>query len=197
VDDALLIPALRSGDQAVFKLIFQKYGDALYTEACRKTGRSEDAKDIVQELFMDLFLQRETVYVDTTLAPLLFTMLRNKIISHFRKHLREERFRDILGSLQHIEADPIQDPVALRQLEDTVAAQVESMPPQMKKIYQLSRQEGYAPRQVAAILDLSGQTVRNQLSAALRRIREGLDAAGFIQFLFLNIHLIYALSTMP
>ena len=197
--DRELAQQLKEGDQQAFKILFDRYASDLYAEACRRTGCPHDARDLVQDCFLDIFLQRDLLVFELSLAPLLFTILRNKTFNHFKKNIRQQKFKAVL---QHFEAATTangtdhSDPLAVKHLEDIIRSEVEGMPPRMKVIYRLSKQEGYSPGQVAELLTLSRQTVKNQLSAALKRIRDGLDACGFIQLWFVNIHLIYALGTM-
>ena len=195
--DQELAQRIKEGDQEAFRQLFDRYGEALYLEACRRTGCPHDARDLVQDTFLDVYLQQANFDIPASFAPLLFTILRNKIFSHFRKNIQQDKFKGVLQHFGSFTADVApEDPLTLKQMQQVINTRVEEMPPRMRAIYRLSKMAGYTPRQVAELLSLSRQTVKNQLSAALRRIREGLDASGFIHLLFLNIHLIYALSTI-
>lgn len=197
LSDRQLAQRLKEDDPAAFKEIFLRYGDALYTQAYQKTGCPHDARDLVQEVFLALHIQRNEFEIEESFAPLLHTILRNKIFSLFRKNIREEKYRAVLQEFEtHKNQTENTDPVFYKQLQNQIAATVEAMPDRMRSIYRLSKQAGYTPSQISKLLTLSRQTVKNQLSAALKRIREGLDASGFIHLLFVNIHLIYVLGTL-
>src|SRR6186713_437112 len=99
--DKELAQRIKEGDPKAFRQLFDRYGEALYVEACRLTRCTHDARDMVQDTLLDVYLQKTNIEIAASFAPLLFTILRNKIFSHFRKNIQQDKFKAVL---QHFES---------------------------------------------------------------------------------------------
>ncbi len=175
LSDKQLVEAIRRNDPWAFEALYNKYWAALFQTAYRKLQSEEDAKDIVQEVWLSLWRNIESINIENDLAPYLFTALRNKIIHFFRNN--KVRLAYVTNQLEVNVKDTseIQQHGALKELQSVLNEAVEEMPERMKEVYKLSRQTHLQVNEIAERLNISPQTVKNQLHNALKRLRKRLS----------------------
>lgn len=171
-NDQTLIERAKSGEDLAFQQLFDKYWRDLYRIAYQRVRSEADAQDLVQEVFIALWKNIHTVKAGNSLAGYLFIALRNKIFDFYEKqqvrlhYALEQPFRAADTPEQPI------DNIASKELRNILAAAIDTLPDKMKEIYRLSREQQLTIAEMSALLDLSPQTVKNQLSTALQRIRK-------------------------
>lgn len=158
-----------------FGRMFRLHWESFFLLACRKVGSSETAKDLVQEAFITLWDRRELLSDESKIPGFLYGVLRNKILQLFEKN--EVRLRYVLETAR---TEPEEAASAHKQLIEKEVAEViqqamAGLPSRMKEIYVLKKEKGYSVRQIAGLLNLSEQTVKNQLHLALKRLRAQLS----------------------
>jgi RNA polymerase sigma-70 factor (ECF subfamily) len=178
-NDQQLLSASKNGDEQAFRLLFEKYWDDLFRIAFKRLHCADDAKDILQDVFLSLWNNIGSVTVEDSLGGYLYTALRNRIFNHFEKH--QSRLR----SLMKQPYDPVQtedniwNAFITKELEQHIASEVDKMPEKMRHIYLLSKEARLTNAEIASLLDLSNQTVKNQLHNALKRLRQSLANTNF------------------
>lgn len=184
INDSALIERASRGEPAAFQQLFDKYWPDLFHMACKRLSSKEDARDIVQEVFLSLWNNIGHVKIEESLAAYLFVSLRNKIFNHYEKnavrlkHLLNEAFDPIQSE------ESILDHINYKYLRQFIAEEVARMPKKMKEIYLLSREQQLSIGEIAELLLLSPQTVKNQLHKALERIRGSLRKNKLNYYLF-------------
>lgn len=174
LSDPALLVLLKDGDQSAFREIYDRYWELLYRQASKKLGDREDIRDIVQEIFLSLWRGRQVLQIQESLLQYLYTALRYKIIDHYRQ--REVRSRYYEAVFVTADDSIVPEMLSYQELNNLVEAEISAMPPKMKKVFLLSRDEELNAVEIAARLSLSHQTVRNQISTALKRLRARLSA---------------------
>ena len=175
--DRELVAASREGNDEAFRALFDKYWDDLYVIASRRVASPEDIKDLLQEVFLSLWKNISTIVIIDSLGGYLYTALRNKIINYY-----EKRESDLHAMLNRPFIPSAAENLAWANLKTTelrklIEAEILKLPPQMKQVFQLSREEQLTNQEIAELLSLAPQTVKNQLHRALERIRLGLKNA--------------------
>ena len=192
--DQDLITAMKNGDQKAFEELYERYWPEVYSMIYRRVRDKEVTKDIVQDIFINLWRYRDRIIAERSLAPWLNVIARKQAISWYRKQLstkqREAQYQDgevlVPSSSTELEA---------KELQDLLDREIERMPVNMKQSFQLSRYENKSIREIASELCLSEQTVRNNISIALERLRsqtrkfysEPANLAGVLVILFTKI----------
>lgn len=182
--DQELVALLQNDDQAAFAMIYQRYYRLLYIHALKKLADEDEAKDIIQELFTTLWTKRATILQDTNFAAFLYTAVRNRVLDYFTHQKVAEKY---ISSLQDfIDTDPVaaDDRVNEKELLEFIQAEIQSLPPKMREIFLLSREQNLSHKEIAARLGISEQTVSKQVSNALKMLREKMGVSMFIFFLF-------------
>ena len=171
-------------EHAGFRILYSRYWEALYKKAYFRFGNSADAEDAVQEVFISFWRNKETIQVDETLAPYLFTALRYYIIKHvYRKAKKGIQVPLSAEKLEQAELTT-EEILQYKELQSAIAGEVNELPERMKEIYRLSRVENLQIAEIAVRLSISEQTVKNTLTNALKRLRAKLSHYSFL-FIFL------------
>lgn len=157
---------------SAYKELFDRYWLKLYSAARSRLQDEDEAKDCVQDVFLNIWSKRESLPVPDSVKAYLFISLKNKILNAVRQKLTSEkhlqRYLEELDTKSESESPDLE----LHELEAVVEDEISRMPEQMRRIFMLSRDEGLSGSQIAEQLSLSHQTVRNQISNSLKRIRQ-------------------------
>lgn len=170
--DAELLALLREDNEHAFREIYDRYWKLLYQQATRKLDTTEEVRDIVQEIFLSLWKSRLTLVLRESLPQYLFSSLRYKIIDCYRLRMVRNKYYDSLLTTGEQPHATITEQLHYRQLTHLIEDEIRLMPPKMQEVFLLSRDHDLNAVQIAQKLSLSHQTVRNQISTALKRIRK-------------------------
>jgi RNA polymerase sigma-70 factor (ECF subfamily) len=183
--DKDLIAAACKGSEEAFRKLYEKYWQDLYKIAYRRLPSEEDVKDILQETFISLWKNLHHISVNESLGGYLYTSLRNKIFNYYEKNgvrlktLMNQPFKPAESE------DIIYSSLSTKELQLVISAILAEMPPKMREIYKLSKEEQLTNAEIAGLLMLAPQTIKNQIHEALHRIREELKKSSLHLFLFL------------
>ncbi|MGX5819589.1 RNA polymerase sigma factor [Chitinophaga lutea] len=169
--DETLLSLLSEGDIAAFNEIYNRYSRPLYLYIISKTDRGETSKDLLQDLFATLWEKRCGLDVRQSLRAYLYQSVRHKIIDLYRKDATYRKYLQQL--IEHFDAQPhnIAEAYDYKAKATEVFEAINGLPEKMKEIFMLSRFENLSIEQIAARLGLSQQTVKNQISKALKILR--------------------------
>jgi RNA polymerase sigma-70 factor (family 1) len=190
--DAMLLQGIRQGDAAAFKVLYDRYWQRLYVKACARVDRNE-AKDIVQEVMTTLWRRRNDVFTfeDGEIGRYLFTAVKYRVISHYAYGAGAAVIPNAdVFELPGVEAAAASSSLEAKEFSEFIETEIRALPPRMQEIFRLSREEELSIADIARRLNLSEQTVKNQLTEALRRLREALRSSdngewAFVVFLFI------------
>ncbi|WP_316834252.1 RNA polymerase sigma-70 factor [Pedobacter nutrimenti] len=183
LSDQDLSTLLREGDKKAFTEIYQRYFKLLYIHACKRLKDEEEASDVVHDLFEFVWSKREQVEITTKLSSYLYAAVRNQI---FTLSLRSERKSRYLDSLKDFIAkgEFLTDLyIRERELSKLIEKEIDALPPQMKKVFEMSRKEGMSHKDIANELGTSEHTIRTQIKKSLRILRSRLGLVLYLFFL--------------
>ena len=166
-----LIKQIAEGDEAAFRTIFEHYRAPFYSAAFKMTRSANLAEEIVQEVFVKIWVKRKLIAAAKRPADYVFTILHNCIYAQFRKLAREHKLKIQLAQDCEESEDVIQ--LLLHEKENKAILEdvINQMPPRQRLIYKLAKQEGWSREEIAKGLDISPNTVRNHLAAAIEFLR--------------------------
>lgn len=181
--DKELFRLIAAGDEAAFRRLFHLYVPKLLPTVQHLTKNAAVTEDILQEAFLKLWLSRDKLPdIEQPHSWLLkivyyqcFSYLRHQAVHHKAMGVMAERLAE----------SAMEDDMAFNTLMRTVGEAVQQLPPQAKRIYQLSRENGMKIPEIARQLQLSPNTVKNSLVRSLRSIREYIERAGHFLPLFI------------
>jgi RNA polymerase sigma-70 factor (family 1) len=178
-DDELVV-LLKQGDELAFAEVYKRYAEKLAGFAGSKLYSLEDARDILHDVFVKLWEGREQLHITSNLQSYLFAVIRHRIIDKIRKNITREEYASAVQSMAVFYDSDAGKQVELKELKKTIGDSLNQLSPRIKEIYKLSREEGLSNREIAEKLNLSEQTVKNQLSAALKHLRQTLGPLGLL-----------------
>ncbi len=188
-DDHLVV-FLKKGDKQAYKTLFEKYGSRLYLFALKYLKEKEDAKDLLNEVFMTLWENRQNLKTNTSLQSYLFTIAYNNIRQRFLKKVREEKYVRGFAEEYFFDTSKGEEQLDYQLFVDKVYRIIDLLPPRRKEIFILSYKEELKIHQIAEKLGLSDHHVKKQLVLARKfvvdKVKEDNGLAGLL-FLYLFI----------
>ena len=161
-------------DRRGLEILFRSHYQGLYHFVFLITKNKPLAEDIVQEVFINLWRVRHGLQENTRFKPYLYRACKNLAFNKLKLVQREQLTGDDFPEIPANEA-PITEILVKKQLRAYLHEIIESMPPKRKLIFKMSRDQHLSYREIADSLDISIKTVENQISAALRTIRQQLE----------------------
>lgn len=171
LDDFELMTLLKADNELAFSEIFRRFDSLLYIYAYKKLQNSEEAKDIVQEVFVQLWRGRKDFVLKTTLPGYLYKAVLNKILNVIARQQTETKY---ISSLQYaIDTEALSADSLIR--EKDIAALIEreiaALPPKMREVFELRKNQYLSNREIAQHLGISEQTVETHMKRALKILR--------------------------
>ena len=175
-DKALLTS---TNEQEAFRIIYDRYWESLYKKALHHLRCEYDAEDTVQEIFISLWRNKNTIDATNNLTAYLFTALKYHIIKQAYKKARKGILLPLsVKDLEQTELT-VEEAMHIKEIQTLIKTEVSALPKRMQQIYLLSRENNLQVSQIATHLNLSEQTVKNTLTTALKRLRQKLEHSNF------------------
>ncbi|WP_316843308.1 RNA polymerase sigma-70 factor [Pedobacter psychrodurus] len=181
-DERKLIEKIVGGDEHAFSVLFFKYLPVLQIFATKFTKSDNAAEEIIQDAFLRVWLNRDKLADVDNVKAYLYKYVSNECLSFLRKKLKESRVVDAFTAKQQNSDNNTLETINLNEVTKIIAVAVDKLPDQRKNIYQLSRRDGKSIPEIAEILNISPNTVKNALVIALKSIRIHLDQHGIVFF---------------
>lgn len=171
-NDIELLERLKQDDTEAFKVLFDRYWEGLYLFAWKRLRSRQDAEDVVQRLFMKIWEHRASRNIKASLQAYLYKSASYEVIDALKN--MTGRTVDLDGANEYIVPvfSDVLDKLSLEELNELIDREIKRLPDRMQQIYRLSREEDLSTREIAGKLHLSEQTVKNQLTIALSRLRK-------------------------
>lgn len=169
-----VLELLAEGSQPAFNQLFDYYRARIYNAALRFLKSRELAEEVVQEVFLKVWLRREEWVRVLHFESYLFTMTRNQIFDGLKKLAQESAAkREFTHTIQPV--NDTDNSLIERQYEELLLEVVNQLPPQQKQIFRLARIEGMSHQAIAEQLHISRLTVKTHMAKALHAIRQNLQ----------------------
>lgn len=165
----------KSGDGLAFRQIFDCYQPRLYTKVRQFCKDEEEAEEVTQEAFVQLYLKREYIDRPEGVYPFLSVVAKRIAISLFRRYVLQQSFQqEVQATWQEQHAD-LEHEIAYRDLQGILEQTIEQLPPQQQLVYRMNKLEQLSSAEIAEHIGLSKNTVRNHLNLACRFVRFRLE----------------------
>ncbi|MCD0488695.1 RNA polymerase sigma-70 factor [Pedobacter sp. MC2016-14] len=166
-----LIALLRDGDQTAFQEIYLRYNTLLLIYAHKKLQDKEEAKDVVQEVFVKLWANRDDFVLKTTLSGYLYKSVLNKILNIFR---HKEFSREYINGLQEIldgESSATDYRIREREISGIIEKEIALLPCKMREVFDLRRKEFLSNKEIAERMNISEHTVATHMKKTLKLLK--------------------------
>ena len=165
-----MLSALRLGSESAFQAIVHLHTKELLKHAFSRLKNEQDAEDMVQDIFTQVWEKRTSIEIKTSLAGYLFTILKHRILRHIlRSDLHNKAVEHLLYRMDEMQAGVL-ELLAVKDVERTLSEAVEALPENMRQIFILKQQD-YTIKEIAEALGLAEQTIKNYNTELVRRIK--------------------------
>lgn len=171
---------IKNDNELAFACLIDRYQSTLFRYIFRRTQSAADAQDILQDIFIAFWNKRHIIHADETIYPYLFRAAKFEVIDWYVKNDRKVLRENILSEEKYEIDFPAEDFLIARELNQILKSEIDKMPPTMKSVFQLSREEYLSVKEIAQLLAISEQTVKNNISFALKRLRHTLKHEHFM-----------------
>jgi RNA polymerase sigma-70 factor (family 1) len=157
---------LVSGCLQTFQTVYGLYNQKLYAYVLKKTGSAFMAEEVVQLTFIRLWEKKENLSSEHSLSAQIFRIGGTILIDQLRKDAVGKKHLSVVEN-DYALRNEVDQPEMLHALEQAI----EQMAPIRKKVFKLSKIEGYSYKEIAEMLSISPKTVENHISQALKQLR--------------------------
>ncbi len=176
-------------DKRSFEELFRSFFPSLILFAQKFVPDQDTAKEIVHNVFLNLWEKREQVDMRSSLKSYLFTSVNNRCLNYIRDQKKFEKDETRFQRLDSSEFSDGVDRLEEQELEQRIYDALQSLPEKCREIFMLNRFEGLKYAQIAEKLNISVKTVETQMSKGLKILREKLSDYLGIIVLFILTHL--------
>ena len=169
--DILLVNRLRNGDESALTELYNKFWQLLFMSSYNVIKDKELCEDIIQDIFMNIWHNREKLEIHISLKGYMYACARYQVFNHLKKNkdkVHVELFDDLEKRFQHTTPET---ELMHEELVQQINLIIETLPDKCRIVYKLSREEQLSHKEIAERLDISTKTVENHITKALQVIR--------------------------
>lgn len=169
-----IIKVLKDGEKDSIIKIFRTYYSGLYHYAAKIVDSFEIAKEIVQDIFVDLWINRNRIEINTSVKSYLFKAVRNDCLDYLKHKKIEKRYISAHINLIQKENFSNNSSLAEKEITEIIKSSISSLPRECRKVFVLSRFNDLKNKEIAQSLGISIKTVESQIGKALKILRKNL-----------------------
>ena len=166
-----ILKLVAEGNKNAFTQIYNNYRNKIYSIAFELTESTGVAEEIVQDVFLKIWMKRESLHEVEHFRAYLFTITRNYVFTALKRLARKEKIE-----VNAMEGAPLyyhdtEDRVLNNEYTRILQAAIDRLPEQQRQVYNLIKKEGLKREEAATALQLSPETVKSHLAQAMRSVR--------------------------
>jgi len=174
-NDTILICQWQAGNELAFDELYKKYVLDLLGMTAKKIGSVEIAREIVQEVFLAICLQKKELQNIDDLRAYLYTIAKNKIYNYYRHQLVKRNYERIKILEENTLLLPKEESkLETQELQRLINAKLELLPLRCREVFKLSRLEKLSYKSIAIQMNISENTVDQHIRKALKILRHSL-----------------------
>jgi RNA polymerase sigma-70 factor (family 1) len=167
-----ILPSMQ--DHEAFETLYKQYWSTLVNFAGQYIEDNQTCEEIVQDLFVQLYVRGITVKIRHTLTSYLFVALRNRIFNYFRNRAVYKKHVNIAARRKTVQQNNVEQSIYLKELEKSIHHSLEKMPARCSEVY-LLKQEQMTLKEISKALNRPADTVEKQLRRAKKLLIEQLS----------------------
>jgi RNA polymerase sigma-70 factor (ECF subfamily) len=179
-----LVKKLKEGDSFAFEVLFYKYRNRVKGFAVKIVPAQVDPEEIVQEVFVKLWLKKESVDPSKEFQSYLFSIARNLVLDHLKSAVNRRLYFVGEHFQQDLQMEDGQENTLFVDAEEKLQKLINEIPERRREIFRLSRFEGLSYKQIAERLNISENTVDSQIRNALAFLRKEFRKFVMLAFLY-------------
>jgi len=184
-----IIHRLKKDDKSAVDELFSYYYPRLYHFSKSILKIETDIDDILQEVFVKIWLNRQKISNVATFNAYIFTITKNEVLNLIRSSLKDHTFKDELYHRSVAEEYQTQNQLEYDEIKTGIDHIVSSLPEKRQQVFILSRTEGLSNKEIAQQLNISEKTVEDHITHAIKHIKSALHEMGMISLLYFYLFL--------
>ena len=188
-----MVELLKNSSHQAFIVLYTRYHDQLINYCKQYLIDKDEAEDIVQDIFLQLWETCDSLNADLSFSGYLHTLTRNKILCRYRQFDVHSRYAQHLIANAKKAANDTEKSIQYNDYEALLSTFIESLSPKQKEIFKLSRIEGLTYKEISELLDITVPTVQTHAYLALKKIKNFLKQHEVIHFQNVTALLIFFL----
>ena len=174
--DGSLVPMTLDRHDNTFEMLYKNYWPPLLNFASQYIADKTTREEIVQELFIHIYVKGITLKNKDKLIAYLYVSLKNRILNHFRDEaLYRKHLSNAARSSLRVEQNTVEKNIGIKELQKAIWVSVHCMPVKYRQVYEL-RNDHLTVKKIAEVLRRPADTVEKQLYKVNQVIREKLNA---------------------
>lgn len=175
-NDTELWQLVKQGDHAAYEVLYQRYMEVIFAGIFKHLDSRADAEDIMQDVFLSIWEQRQTIDLKYKFFSYLYSVTRYKTYKYLKDKKLTARYEILWKEQQtdsNIEDSIKPDAFRIKDMEFAeykIDQEIAALPAQMKKVYQLRIEHGLTVPQIAEQLTVSEHTVKKHLALLKKRL---------------------------
>lgn len=157
-------------EKSAFESFFKEEYSSLCRFALTFTKDPDDAEEVVQNCFVKLWEGRNKIEIGNSPKAYLFKMIRNASLNQIKHISIREEYKEYNERVLQ-QSETMEDDMESNDLQEKINSAIQNMPPQRKRIFEMSRFEGLKYREIAEYLDISVKTVENHMGSSIKYLR--------------------------
>ncbi|SDE81953.1 RNA polymerase sigma-70 factor, ECF subfamily [Dyadobacter soli] len=158
-----------------FEMLYTTYATKLFRLCCAYLRDEEEAKEIVQGIFQSLWERRAELEIRSAPENYLIRAAKLQVNKHFRDKAIHDKHLALIGMQAAVQENTTEEMVSFQQLSGRVSGLLAQLPAATQRIFQLSREQGMANREIAEEMQVSVKTVEYHISKSIALLRSGLE----------------------
>ncbi len=169
--DKLFVKELIANDEKAFQKLFDIYAGNIYAYSKSMLKSKEYAEEIVQDVFLRVWLHRDRINPDASFKSYIFTIARNLTLNFLSKAAYDKKLKEEIFYKSQRADNQTEKLVSETEYERLKTQAIAQLPPKRRRIFEMSRNEGRSYEEISKELEISINTVKTQMSKALESIR--------------------------
>lgn len=176
-NDEWLLMELRAGNEQAFNEIYRRYHKQLHLDAYYRLRDLQEAEDVMHDVFASLWKRRKELSEDISLKHYLFRALRNKCVDRIRKLSSLQNYMGQLANQGEPHTHHSYTAIENKELASQIRAAINAIPFAQRRAFEMLYIEAKSHKEIVAETGTSLQTVKNNISTALKALRKKLQNA--------------------
>jgi RNA polymerase sigma-70 factor (family 1) len=185
-DDQIMQKILKKDPEA-FNELYNKLYRKLFLFANSLIANTEEARDIVTESFIKLWSSENHFSNMTHLQVYFYTVIKNACIDYLRRDKLKAKIENRLVKEEHITENVIEKKYQEAELVQILYDRINQLPDRMQQVFKLTYLDGFSRTEVAQMLNLSENTIRNTNAAAMKALRLTLGVEQVMVLIFITL----------
>lgn len=180
LSDAELMGLINKGDDA-FLEVYKRYWKKLYSHAYNLLEDKQACEDVIQDVFTTFWTKKDKVAI-SNLSHYLYQAVKFQIFNLFRNGKIAQKHIDRIKVIEFVNST--EDSLNLKELEESLQGLLAQLPDRCREIFHASRFENLSHAEISEKFNISNQTVKNQVSKALKHLKESMETIAILSIAF-------------